>query len=96
MLSRRQIAMRIDYARHDAAVDRFLRAHPVVALQICQHLLISVAGLARDHARNTFACAQDLFRLDRDVGGRATGSTGGLVNYEARVRQADAPLPVGR
>jgi len=33
-LSRRQIAMRLDYARHAAVVDRFLRAHPVAALQI--------------------------------------------------------------
>src|SRR6185503_6055267 len=50
-------------------------------------------GLLGDHLGDALARAQDLLRLDGDVGGGAAGAAAGLMDHEARIRQAQAPLP---
>ena len=71
-----------------------LSAHPEIALHVAEHLLVGLAGLLRDRARDALAHAQDLLRLNRDVRRRSAGAAERLVDHEARVRQAHPPLLV--
>src|SRR5258706_10206214 len=87
-----QVARGLDDARDQAVVDGFFRVQPEIALHVDEHLLDVLAGLPGDDARDALARAQDLLRLDGDVGRRSAGAAAGLVNHEARVRQADAAL----
>ena len=54
------------------------------------HAVQRLAGLAGDHAGDALARADDLLGLDGDVAGLAAGTTGGLVDHEARVGQRQA------
>ena len=44
------------------------RRHPVITFHVRQHLLVGVAGLSRDDTGDALARAQNLLRLDGDVG----------------------------
>src|SRR5690606_25671537 len=63
-----QIAVRVDNSRYDAVLDRLAGIHPEVALHVGEHLLVRMTRLLADHASDALARAQNLLRLDRDVG----------------------------
>src|ERR1043166_7419053 len=88
-----ELARALDDPRHQAVLDRLFGAHPEVALHVAEHLRQRLAGLPGDDLGDALARAQNFLRLDRDVGRRAAGAAARLMDHEARVRQADAPLP---
>src|SRR5262249_60513953 len=87
-----KLARALDDPRHQTVLDRLFGAHPEVALHVAEHLRQRLAGLPGDDLGDALARAQDFLRLDGDVGRRAAGAAAGLMDHEARVRQADAPL----
>src|ERR1035438_2259073 len=86
----RQIAAEDDAIDH-AVGDGLIRLHDVVAVHILGYALHRLAGGAGQHGIENFAHAQDFAGVDIDIG-RLTGQTlhGGLVDHDARVRQAEA------
>ena len=81
-----------DDAVEHAVGDRLLRAHPVIAVGVARHLLERLAGFARDDLVDPLAHLDDLARLDVDVDGRAAHAAHRLMQQEARVGQAEAPV----
>ncbi len=88
-----QLRVARDDARDEPVLDRFLGAHPVVALDVGEHLRERLTRLVRNDLCNALAHAHDLLRLDRDVGRLPARAAARLVQEEARVfGRRHAPL----
>ena len=75
----------------DHAVGHGLfRRHDEVAVGVLGHLLLGLAGVLGQHAREQVAHAQDLLGLQLDVAGLALDTAPGLVQQDAGVRQREA------
>ena len=63
----RQFVYRIDNGANEPVVERFLRAHPVVAIGIFSDALNALTGLLRDDAVYTLARFYDFKRMNLNI-----------------------------
>src|SRR6185436_12291745 len=82
---------RLEHRVDQAVLDGRLRGEDLVALDVAADLFDGLAGVVADHLLEQLAHAQDLVRLDLDVGGLAERALGvGLVDEDAAVGQREA------
>lgn len=74
----------------EAVLDRLLRSHEAVAVDVLHDLLDRLTGVDGDQLGHTAGEGQHLLRLDLDVGRRAAKPGGALVDHELRVREGEA------
>src|SRR6185437_4561323 len=89
---RSDFARALDDSRHETVGFRLFGIEPVVALGILEDLLEGLPRLRRDLAVEALAHLEDFFVLDGDVRRLAAHAAQGLVQQEAREREAEAVL----
>src|SRR5205807_3945920 len=85
---RAELGLMLDDPSDQAITTRLLGREPEVAPRVLLDALERLSSLLREDAVQAIAHLEDLARLDLDVARRAARPAGGLVQQEARVREA--------
>src|SRR5216117_382493 len=85
-----QLCLMLDDSSHQAVAARLFGGQPEVAPGVLLDPLEGLSGLLRELAVQPVAHLENLARLDLDVAGGPAGAARGLVQQEARVREAVA------
>src|SRR5438445_1964562 len=80
----------VEDAVHEAVLDRLLRRHEAVAVDVLHHLLDRTAGVPGDDLGHAPSHLDELVGGDLDVRRRSARARRALVDHHLRVRQAEA------